>query len=80
MAKATHYTASDGSKRLIADMDYHHLKNAHRKAVAYEERQHESAFLNGGSYENPEREAEIDAMAAEIVKRDATHAEQQVEG
>lgn len=73
----THYTASSGEKKLISDLAYPYLVNAHKKAVASEERKHTHAAAMGEAYDNPEREAEIDAMAAEIKRRDAAYAEQQ---
>lgn len=71
------YTARDGTQKAIADMPTPYLVNAHKKAVASEERRHTHAHLMGEEYENAEREAEIDAMAAEIARRDAAYAEQQ---
>ena len=73
----TEYTNSKGEKVEIASMAYPHLVSAHKKAVASEERRHTHAHLMGEEYENPEREAEIDALAAEIARRDAAYAEQQ---
>lgn len=73
----THYTASSGEKKLIVDLPYLYLVNAHKKAVASEERKHTHAHAMEREYSNPEREAEIDAMAAEIKKRDAEYAEKQ---
>lgn len=72
-----HYTDSKGAKVEIATMAYPHLVSAHKKAVASEERKHHSAHIDGTTYDNPEREAEIDAMAAEIAKRDEVYAEEQ---
>lgn len=74
---ATHYTASSGERKLISSLAYPYLVNAHKKAVASEERKHTHAVAMGEDYDNPEREAEIDAMAAEIKKRDAEYAEKQ---
>lgn len=73
----TTYTNSKGQKVEIASMAYPHLVSAHKKAVASEERKHTHAHLMGEQYENAEREAEIEAMAAEIARRDAAYAEQQ---
>lgn len=73
----THYTNSQGLSVEIASMAYPHLVSAHKKAVASEERKHHTAYLGGTSYENPEREAEIDALAAEIAKRDKASAAEQ---
>lgn len=73
----THYTNSKGESVEIASLPYPHLVNAHKKAVASEERKHHTAFINGTTYENKEREAEIDAMAAEIAKRDEAYAAEQ---
>lgn len=73
----THYTDSKGQSVEIATMAYPHLVSAHKKAVATEERKHHSAHLNGTEYSNPEREAEIDALAAEIAKRDKASAAEQ---
>lgn len=74
-----HYTNSKGQSVEIAGMAYPHLVSAHKKAVATEERKHHSAFINGTTYENKEREAEIDAMAAEIKRRDEAYAAEQAE-
>jgi hypothetical protein len=71
----THYTDSKGNPVEIATMPYPHLKSAHRKAIGTEERKHEAS----DSYTNPAREAEIDAMKAEIDRRDAAYAEQQAD-
>lgn len=73
----THYTSSDGTKKLISDLPFPYLVNAHKKAVSSEERKHTHADAMGEHYENAEREAEIDAMSAEIAKREAAYAEQQ---
>lgn len=73
----TEYTNSKGEKVGISSLSYPHLVNAHKKAVASEERRHTHAHLMGEEYENAEREAEIDALAAEIARRDAAYAEQQ---
>lgn len=73
----THYTDSKGAKVEISTMAYPHLTSAHKKAVASEERKHNTAYLGGTTYENAEREAEIDAMAAEIKRRDETYAAEQ---
>lgn len=73
----THYTDSKGAKVEITGMAYPHLVSAHKKAVASEERKHHTAFINGTTYENAEREAEIDALAAEIAKRDEAYAAEQ---
>ena len=73
----TTYTNSKGQKVEIASMAYPHLVSAHKKAVASEERKHTHAHLMGEQYENAEREVEIEAMAAEIARRDAAYAEQQ---
>lgn len=74
-----HYTNSQGLSVEIAAMAYPHLVSAHKKAVASEERKHHSAYLDGTTYENKEREAEIDAMAAEIAKRDESYAAEQAD-
>lgn len=71
------YTNSKGAKVEISTMAYPHLVSAHKKAVATEERKHHSAYLDGTTYENKEREAEIDAMAAEIKRRDEAYAAEQ---
>ena len=71
------YTDSKGQKVEIASMAFPHLVSAHKKAVASEERRHTHAAAMDEHYENAEREAEIDAMAAEIAKREAAYAEQQ---
>lgn len=73
----TEYTNSKGEKVEIAKMATPHLISAHKKAVASEERRHTHAHLMGEEYENAEREAEIDALAAEIARRYAAYAEQQ---
>lgn len=70
----TTYTDSKGQPVEIASMAYNHLVSAHKKAVASEERKHQTAYNQGTSYDNPEREAEIDAMAAEIKRRDEAYA------
>lgn len=75
----THYTNSQGLSVEIIGMAYPHLVSAHKKAVASEERKHHTAFINGTTYENKEREAEIDAMAAEIAKRDEAYAAEQAD-
>lgn len=72
----TTYTDSKGQKVEIAGMAYPHLVSAHKKAVASEERKHTTAMNFDEDYSNPEREAEIDAMAAEIKRRDEAYAEQ----
>lgn len=69
-----HYTDSKGESVEIASMAYPHLVSAHKKAVATEERKHQTAHINGTDYENPEREAEIDAMSAEIERRNEAFA------
>lgn len=74
---ATHYTDSKGQPVEIAKMATPHLISAHKKAVATEERRHTTAMNFDEEYSNQEREAEIDAMAAEIKKRDAEYAEKQ---
>lgn len=66
----TTYTDSKGKSVLISDMARPHLVSAWKKAIATEERRHHTAFINGTTYDNKEREAEIDALAAEIAKRD----------
>ena len=73
----THYTDSKGQAVEIATMAYPHLVSAHKKAVASEERKHHTAYLSGTTYDNPEREAEIDALAAEIKRRDEAYAAEQ---
>lgn len=73
------YTSSDGRKRLISEMNYSHLKAAHAKAVRGEERMHEDAVNQGREYSNPGREAEIEAMGADLARRDAEYAAQQAE-
>lgn len=72
-----HYTSSDGTKKLISALPFPYLVNAHKKVVASEERKHSHADAMGEPYENAEREAEIDAMSAEIARREAAYAEQQ---
>ena len=74
---ATHYTDSKGQPVEIAKMATPHLISAHKKAVATEERRHTTAHNFDETYENPEREAEIDAMKAEIDRREAISSEQQ---
>lgn len=69
----TTYTNSKGEAVEIASMLQPHLKNAHAKAVRAEERRHEE----DPDYTNPEREAEIDAMAARLAVLDAEYAAQQ---
>ena len=71
----TTYTNSKGEKVEIASLSYPHLVNAHKKAVASEERKHHHAYVNGETYENPEAEAMIDAMKAEIDRRETEYAE-----
>jgi len=71
----THYTNSAGEQIEIASLNVHHLRAAHAKAVRGEERRHEEAHQRGGDYENPEREAEIDAMKARLDALDAAHAQ-----
>lgn len=71
------YTNSKGESVEISSLPYPYLVNAHKKAVASEERKHHTAYLGDTTYENPEREAEIDAMAAEIAKRDEAYAAEQ---
>jgi hypothetical protein len=73
----TFYTNSKGESVEIASLPYPHLVNAHKKAVASEERKHHTAYLGGTTYENKEREAEIDALAAEIKRRDEAYAAEQ---
>lgn len=73
----TFYTNSKGESLEISSLPYPYLVNAHKKAVASEERKHHSAHIEGTTYDNPEREAEIDAMAAEIAKRDEAYAAEQ---
>lgn len=73
----TTYTDSKGNAVEIATMEYRHLVNSHAKAVRTEERKHQDAADAGEDYDNPGREAEITAMAAEIAKRDAEYAAQQ---
>lgn len=75
----TFYTNSKGESVEIASLPYPHLVNAHKKAVASEEPKHHTAFINGTTYENAEREAEIDALAAEIAKRDEAYAAEQAD-
>ena len=65
----TEYTNSKGEKVEIAKMVYNHLKAAHDKAVRAEERRHENAVARGETYENDQRESEIESMAAELAKR-----------
>ena len=74
---ATHYTDSKGQPVEIAKMATPHLISAHKKAVATEERRHTTAMNFDEEYSNPEREAEIDALAAEIKRREAIRVEQQ---
>ena len=71
------YTSSKGESVEIAAMPFSYLVSAHKKAVATEERKHQTAHINGTDYENPEREAEIDAMSAEIERRNEAHAKEQ---
>lgn len=73
-ATMTSYTGSKGERIEIANMAFPHLVSAHKKAVATEERKHEWSAANGQEYSNPEREAEIDAMAAEIERRNEAFA------
>ena len=75
----TTYTDSKGKSVLISDMARPHLVSAWKKAIATEERRHHRAYLDGTTYENKEREAEIDAMAAEIAKRDEAYAAEQAD-
>lgn len=72
---ATHYTDSKGQPVEIAKMATPHLISAHKKAVATEERRHTTAMNFDEEYSNPEREAEIDALAAEIKRREAAQAQ-----
>jgi len=72
---ATHYTDSRGNPVEIATMPYPHLKAAYEKAVRTEERKHSFAHEQGEDYDNPEREAEIDAMKARLDALDAAHAD-----
>lgn len=76
----SHYTDSKGAKVEIIGMAYPHLVSAHKKAVATEERRHHTAYLGGTTYENREREAEIDALAAEIKRRDEAYAAEKADG
>lgn len=71
----THYTDSKGQPLEIAKMATPHLISAHKKAVATEEQRHTTAHNFDEDYSNPEREAQIDAMAAEIKRREAAKAE-----
>lgn len=69
----TTYTDSKGNAVEIASMAFPHLKSALAKAIRTEERRHEG----DPNYENPDREAEIAAMTAEVAKRDAAYAAEQ---
>jgi hypothetical protein len=73
----SHYTDSKGQKVEIASMHYAHLVSAHAKLLRTEERKHETAVNSGYEYDNPEADAEIDAMKAEIDRRDAARAEEE---
>lgn len=70
-------TNSKGEQEVIADMPYPHLVNAHKRAVSAEERKHSHADAMGEDYTNDQAEAEIEAMAAEIAKRDEAYAKEQ---
>lgn len=59
MELATHYTSSKGEQKAIADMHFPYLLNA----LAKLERDH------------PERAEEIEAMRAEVAKRESEHEE-----
>lgn len=59
----THYNNSKGVDVLIADMAYPHLASAHAKLV-----REQSDGL---------RQSEIDAMAAELARRDAERASEE---
>jgi len=73
----TTYTNSKGETVEIASLAYPHLVNAHKRAVSSEERRHTHAAAMGEDYANPGREAEIDALAAEIARRDEAYAKEQ---
>ena len=72
-------TNSKGEQEVIADMATPHLKNAHKRAVSSEERKHAHADAMGEDYTNDQAEAEIDAMKAEIDRRDEAYAKEQAE-
>lgn len=74
---SAYYTDSKGASVEIATMAFPHLISAHKKAVASEERKHTHAHAMGEDYDNPAREAEIDAMKAEIDRREVEYAAQQ---
>lgn len=57
----THYVSSSGELKDPAKMNYHNLAAAHAKLLR----------------EEPHRTLEIEAMGAEIEKRDAEHAAEQ---
>ena len=61
----THYNNSKGVDVLIADMAYPHLASAHAKLV----REQRDGL----------RQAEIDAMGAELARRDAERAAEEAE-
>lgn len=68
----THYTNSQGLAVEIAAMAYPHLQSAYAKAVRHENEEIALAEGQGFTYETSvERQAEIDAMAEEISKREA---------
>jgi len=72
-------TNSKGEQEVIAEMIYSHLVNAHKRAVSAEERAHTHADAMGEDYSNSQAEAEIDAMKAEIDRRDEAYAKEQAE-
>lgn len=53
----------------LSDMTTPDLIHAHKKAVAKEERRHTWAMDYRRTYDNPQAEALIDAMKAEIDRR-----------
>ena len=67
-----YYTNSKGQAVEIATMAYPHLQSAYAKAVRHKNEEIALAEGQGFTYEtSAERQAEIDAMKAEIAKRDA---------
>lgn len=67
------YTNSKGEPVEIATMAYPHLKSAHAKAVKVEA----LACEVDPDHRDEQREGEIEAMAAEIERRDAAYAAEQ---
>jgi hypothetical protein len=72
----TTYTNSKGEAVEIASMAYPHLKSAHAKAVKVEDLAREVR----PDHRDDQRQAEIDAMAAEIARRDEAYAAEQEAG